>query len=31
MQTSSEDLMNGPQKPSEAKTQDEIDALLGFD
>ena len=26
-----EDLMNGPQKPGEAKTQDEIDALLGFD
>lgn len=26
-----EDLMSGPQKPGEAKTQDEIDALLGFD
>ena len=26
-----EDLMNGPQMPGEAKTQDEIDALLGFD
>ena len=26
-----EHLMNGPQNPGEAKTQDEIDALLGFD
>ena len=26
-----EDLMNGLQRPGKAKTQDEIDALLGFD